>query len=372
MPQSLPIPTTNRAAGQRRPGGPDLGSCATVFLSQEGNRVVGHNLDERFEVPGLVVINPRGERKRSVAFSELLGMPRLRKTPHLNWVSRYGSLTCNVFGRGFPDGGLNEAGLYVGEMTLLSTVWPSLPGTVRMYHHQWIQYLLDNHATVNEALGSLGLALPEGHCRWHFFLADRTGNAAVVEFIEGRPTVYRGESLPYPLVCNSRYDEELQSLESYMGFGGGKDPAAREAGEDPRFRWAAAMLRDYAGEVPAKDYAFRILDRLDLGSRKWSVVCDLVTARLSFCTSHAPREKWVGLSAFDLGRLTHPRALDIHTQVPGDAAHRFTDLTLEWNRQAIARAWEELPLGFLGRAFLRPAMIRGMARFASELGVGSV
>lgn len=369
MPQSLPIPSAHRATGQGHPGGPGLGSCATVFLAQEGNRIVGHNLDERFEVPGLVVINPRGARKRSITFSELLGVPRLRRSSRLDWVSRYGSATYSVFGREFPDGGLNEAGLYVGEMTLLSTVWPSVPGTVRMYHHQWIQYLLDNHATVDEALGSLELALPEGHCRWHFFFADQTGDAAVVEFIEGRPAVYRRGTLPYPILCNSRYDAELRNLRIYEGFGGGENPAAHRADEDPRFRWAALMLRDYAGGMPPEDYTFKVLDRMDLGNRRWSVICDLRAGRLHFRTSRAPQVKRVDLSMFDLSSLDHPLALDIHTQTAGDTASRFEGLSADRNRRAIAAAWTEVPLGFLGHAVLRPAMIRGMARFASKLGV---
>lgn len=94
-------------------------------------------------------------------------------------------MTYNTFGREFIDRGMNEAGLHVGEMTVRGTVWPSdVRPTIYHHHHydhQRMQYLLDNFATVDEALTSLQEVCPSRHCQWHIFPANRLGRAVVVE-----------------------------------------------------------------------------------------------------------------------------------------------------------------------------------------------
>ncbi len=272
------------------PTGPNDRSCATVVLHRGEALLVGHNLDEAIPVPGLVVANPRGLDKENIPFGQLNPMGSAGRAARLRWTSQYGSLTYNFFGREFPDGGLNEAGLYVGEMTLMRTVWPKDGGQARFYHNQWMQYLLDNFGTVEEALSSLDRALPEGHCKWHFLLADKGGDTAVVEFLEGKPVVYRGATLPYPILCNDPYQPEVDEIKMFAGFGGTKDPVARHDPEDPRFRWAAVMLKD--GGAPADpDRAFAILKRLDFGTTKWSIVYDLRSMRMWFKTSVNPKVK---------------------------------------------------------------------------------
>ncbi len=335
-------------------------SCSTFVLSRGDTLLVGHNLDEYVEVPGLIVVNPRGLAKENVTFEEIRSSRRSESAPRLSWVSRYGSVTYNVFGREFPDGGMNEAGLYAGEMTLMGTVWPDAPHLPRMYHHQWIQYLLDNFATVDEALASLSKALPEGHCRWHFFLADRGGRAAVVEFLKGKPVVYEGKTLPYKILCNDPYAAELLDLPNYEGFGGTKKPEPRYEREDPRFRWAAVMLRDYEEAAPAVEYAFAVLKRLDVGNNKWAVVCDIPNARMYVRTSLATKARWVDFAALDFACSKPSLALDINRDLAGDVAGEFTVLTEAWNKDAIGKAWAEIDVGAAGNLFFKPRMVSGL------------
>ncbi len=268
-------------------------TCSTFVLPHESSALVGHNLDDYTDVSGLIIVNARGVTKENVTLQDIQSLGLTRSAPRLSWTSRYGSVTYSVFGREFPDGGLNEAGLYVGEMTLMATKWPDDSPLPRMYHHQWIQYLLDSCATVDEVLASLTVALPEGHCRWHFLVADRSGRAAVIEFLEGEPVVYAGESLPYSIACNDPYQAELDDIRNYDGFGGTRDPAPHYELEDPRFRWAAVMLSDYDGSAQPADYAFSVLDRLDLGNRKWAIVCDVSELRM-YVQDRAIPERAVG------------------------------------------------------------------------------
>jgi penicillin V acylase-like amidase (Ntn superfamily) len=342
------------------PHAPGL-SCSTFVLSREGGTlVVGHNLDENIKMPGLVVVNPRGIAKENVTFNDIESGRRSDSAPRLRWVSRYGSVTYNSFGREFPDGGMNEVGLYVGEMTLMGTVWPaeSLP---RMYHHQWIQYLLDNFATVEEAVASLSKALPEGHCQWHFLLADKEGGAAVVEFLEGKAVVHAGSALPCKILCNDSYEAELRDLVNYAGFGGTKNPVPRYEREDPRFRWAAVMLRDFNGKKPAVDYAFEVLGRLDVGNNKWSIVYDIPAARMYVTTSLARGIRWLNFADVDFVCTSRPWALDINEDLRGDVAKQLAPLTESQNSKAIAEAWAEIDAGPVGNVFFKPRMVRGLA-----------
>jgi len=342
-------------------------SCATFVMEREGAFWVGHNLDESAPVPGLVIANRRGLAKSSVPYGQLKPLGSAGDAPRIRWTSRYASLTTNVFGREFPDGGFNEAGLYVGEMTLMKTEWPRDGAQARLYHHQWIQYLLDNYATVEEALASFEEALPEGHCKWHFLLADRGGDAAVVEFLKGEPVIYRGTTLPYPILCNDPYQPEVDEIKMFAGFGGTKDPVVRHDPEDPRFRWAAVMLQTDEAPLAVPDRAFAVLRRLDLGTTRWSVVCDLAGGRMYFRTDQAPRVRWADLAVLDGACTSTPPALDIHQDFEGDASRHFASLSPEANREAVQRAWKALDAGLLGNIFFKPAMARGIARAAEGM-----
>ena len=47
------------------------------------------------------------------------------------------------------DGGANEQGLYIGEMTLFGTKFLET-NNPKFHHHFFMQYILDNFATVTE------------------------------------------------------------------------------------------------------------------------------------------------------------------------------------------------------------------------------
>jgi len=141
------------------------------MLADEDNFFIGHNLDDNVQVPGLIVVNKRDTLKQNVSWEELWpdpfwsrrSRPGIRKT---QWRSKYGSVTYNTNGKEFIDGGLNEAGLYVGEMNLLETQYPQRVDLPRIYHYQWMQFLLDNYESVEQVIASLNEITVDGHCTW--------------------------------------------------------------------------------------------------------------------------------------------------------------------------------------------------------------
>jgi len=131
----------------------DIHHCTSFMLKKEPVLLFGHNLDSEEHVPGMVFIKKRGILKAGCTFKELTTPEQLEPST-LTWISRFGSVTFGQLGANFPDGGMNEVGLFVWEMSLMNTTFiedKTLPGFFMM---QWIQYVLDNCSTVQEAINA--------------------------------------------------------------------------------------------------------------------------------------------------------------------------------------------------------------------------
>jgi hypothetical protein len=171
-------------------------TCSTFLLRQPSTFLIGHNLDAPYRVPGVIVRNPRNIHKTSISFFELVSGHK-PSNPPLTWTATYGSITFNPMGCEFPDGGINEVGLYVQEMTLLGTRFPNNPDRPQMFMAQWIQYLLDTCESVAAVLARMDRVILDGW-EWHFFVADRTGRSAAIDFFDGQPHTYTDTTQPQP------------------------------------------------------------------------------------------------------------------------------------------------------------------------------
>ncbi len=315
--------------------------CSTFLIRTQTALVVGHNTDLGFHIPGCIVINKRGVLKRGVSFEEIR-TGRRPANPQLVWRSKYGSVTYNGFARDFPDGGLNEAGLYVGEMTLERTRFPVDDRKPKLFMIAWMQYVLDTCSSVEQVVETMSRVVLDGW-GYHFFVADRSGDAAVIEFIGGKTRIYRGDTLPVPVLCNSPYSRELKRLESFAGFGGGRqlDDHPERA---PRFACAAGMLR----QLPAGrqgdpvSYGFKVLAALDRGATRWSIVCDLRNMRMVLHTDQAKRNRYIDFRDVDFSPEAKVRMLDIDADLKGDVQKDFRDYTPELNRHFVDRAIRNL------------------------------
>jgi penicillin V acylase-like amidase (Ntn superfamily) len=138
-------------------------ACTSVCLTKNGHVVFGNNLDW-FIDDGMVVINKRNAKKRGLWFEN---------PPE--WTSKYASVTTNLTGNGFPTRGMNETGLVVGEMWLGRTVYPDRDSRHPIATDQWMQYQLDNCATVEEVLATDKiLRIDKDEYKSHFFISTRS------------------------------------------------------------------------------------------------------------------------------------------------------------------------------------------------------
>ena len=122
----------------------DIIACTTFCINKNGQIVFGRNYDWVTGV-GIVNTNQRGLFKTSM---------KVGKAATISWISAYGSITFNQYGKEFPTGGMNEKGLVVELMWLDATRYPAADNRPALGVLQWLQYQLDNAATVAEVINA--------------------------------------------------------------------------------------------------------------------------------------------------------------------------------------------------------------------------
>ena len=305
--------------------------CTTFCLAAGDGVYFGKNYDWDFG-RGFLFVNKRG-----LAKTAMLGAPRERPA---EWVAKYGSLTFNQYGREQPHGGINEAGLVVELMWLDAAEYPPADERPAVDVLGWIQYQLDNFATVGEVVANADRLRIASQVKLHYLVADRAGSAAAVEFLGGKLVAHSGASLPAPVLANDTYSESVSYLKTHAGFGGTRQ-LPRGAGSLERFARAAASVKSYKpGARPAVEYAFDVLaDVAQPSSTQWSIVYDLKNLRAHFRTRDNPRVRHVSLNAFDLSCAAPAKMLDMNApnqgSQAGDVTAEFRDYTREANRALV-------------------------------------
>jgi choloylglycine hydrolase len=276
-------------------------------------------------VPGLIFMNQRGVWKHGYSWASLIRVND-ESTPSLVWPSRYGSVTFNPFGKELPDGGVNEAGLFIWEMSF-DTQYPSDSTKPMLFQCQWMQYVLDNFSTTEEVIANASRMALDGW-GWHYFVADSSGHTAIIDFVDGEPVVHTGRDMPVPLCCNSSYPVAMTWLKQHEGFGG--ELAIRRSQEEiPRFIYGAKLLTDYSTQDPV-EYAFHVLREMSSNVR-WSVVHDVNHATTYFSTNLNEDVRHFEMSPADFGGDRGAWILDIENPGPGDVRGKFVPYNREMN-----------------------------------------
>jgi penicillin V acylase-like amidase (Ntn superfamily) len=298
-------------------------ACTTFCFEADGTRVFGKNYDWNVD-DGLVVVNKRGVSK--VAFTE--------ENP-ARWTSRFGSVTFNQYGREFPSGGINEKGLVVELMWLDETAYPSSDGRAVLPTLQWIQYQLDNAATIDDVIKSDATVRisPAGSAKIHFLVADARGGVATIEYIEGKLVTHRGEDLPYPVLTNDTYEGSRAYART------ARVAQTESTSSLDRFARAARGL-SAAGDAVAR--AFALLHDVAQGDyTQWSIVYDIGDKRAYFRTRVQPSVRFIDVDALDLSCRTPVRVVDVNAALAGDVSANLVEYSVEANRQLVGAAFAE-------------------------------
>ena len=300
-------------------------ACTTFCLRDEGRIVFGKNYDWAVG-DGLLVVNKRGVARKA----DVLGDPR-----PASWVSRYGSVTFNQYGRDFPSGGMNEKGLTIELMWLDGSRYPAADERPSVDILQWIQYHLDNHATADEVLASDKSLRIAGGAPLHYLVADRTGQVATVEFLDGRMVAHTRGQLPVAALANSTYAESVRHLSGGSAAGGRSSLG--------RFARAGQRVKSFdAKEADPVLYAFETLNQVAQPSyTQWSIVYEIDRGRLHFRTRDRRQVRTLSLLDVDFSCSTPVKVLDLAADVEGNVAGKMVPYTLALNRKLVTAAYRK-------------------------------
>ena len=334
----------------------DARACTAFQLNDADHVLVGFNLDT-LAGDGLIIVNKRGVSKTAMQPIKDVQLKEIGQPA--KWTSKYGSITFNQYGRELPFVGMNEAGLIVNTLANPKGEFPAPDSRPSIWSGQWVQYQLDNFATVNEVITSdaqLRIKRTKGLVTGtHYFVTDKDGNCAVIEFINGKRIYYINETMPYNVLTNSTYAESVKL------FRRDKIPWIDRGKSIERFIRAVKMVKSYnpAGTKSLLDYSFDMLKRVSWSENrklgvlkftmetKWSIVYDVTNLRIYFRTFDNPQIRVINLCAFDFSCATPLKVFDINSSLSGDVTNEFIDYTQIKNRDLIGRAFIKTPYIFL-------------------------
>ncbi|HEU4861656.1 MAG TPA: linear amide C-N hydrolase [Chitinophagaceae bacterium] len=303
-------------------------ACTTFFINKNGQMVFGRNYDWVTDA-GMVCTNLKGLSKTSM---------QTENGETISWVSKYGSITFNQYGKEFPTGGMNEKGLVVELMWLDETKYPSSDKRPAIGVLQWIQYQLDNFTLIDEVIATdkkLRIS-PTGTTPLHYLIADANGHAATIEFLNGKMVVHTGNDLTLPVLTNNIYDESVKAY---------KNSSVNGNNSLERFSEACSMIQQLNSgndTKPLIDYSFDILGEVAQGDfTKWSIVYDITNKTILFKTNRFKQIKTVSFSAFDFNCTATAKVWDMNQTASGNINNLFENFGPAINRRIVETAAKE-------------------------------
>lgn len=242
-----------------------LSACSVFQISEGETAITGYNFDWHMPLNATAYVNPRGAKKVALA-------PGGDKPAE--WTARFGSVTFNGLGREFPFCGMNEAGLVVVQAWLGATKYPEVDERPSLSELQWIQYQLDTAQTIDDVIASDRVVRISKNtlAPLHFFVSDRSGKTAILEFLDGKLAVSSGEEMPIRLMVNTPYQQCLS------GYDKNAPPEAEN-----RFSVGARMLQDWSeGSQSPERHAIATLDELTRAGTRWSVTFNSATKEIHY------------------------------------------------------------------------------------------
>lgn len=304
------------------PISPCFADCTSFCLVSGDTILLGNTLDW-YICNGLIVVNKRNVKKTAMFFSN---------AP--TWISKYGSITINQWGRECAARGMNEAGLAMGEMTLPGTRFPDSDSRAAIPLLQWMQYQLDNCATVEEILATDHIIrIGPDEYPSHFFAADSSGRCVSLEWLNGELVAHKDDELPVTVLTNITYSTALEYYNTYDNNLPQSDFLSQA-----RFCRAAEMIKNYRlhDDTPVVDYAFQILDSVAPPDwNKWKVVFDIAHKRFYYSTDDNPAVRYLDFHNFDFSCDTPVKILDANAPGSGNVSGQFVDFNYQANFELI-------------------------------------
>ncbi len=312
-----------------------LACTRAVYFGKEGQTVTGRTMDWLEDIQSNLWIFPRGMARGGDMGKE-----------SLKWTSKYGSVIASGYESGTSDG-MNEKGLVANMLYLAESEYPPDDKRPTLVTGAVAQYLLDNFATVEEAVAAMRqeafrvvtVTAPNGaKGTVHFSISDSSGDSAIFEYIKGRLVIHHGRL--YQVMTNSPiYSEQLALYEYWRQIGGtvmlpGTNRAADRFARASFYINAAAQSADLREAVAAVFSVMRNVSvprgistptQPNISSTIWRTVADQKNKVYFFEDTAGPSVVWVKLNQIDFKPDSGVRKLTLHgnPDLGGDQTANF-------------------------------------------------
>jgi penicillin V acylase-like amidase (Ntn superfamily) len=317
-------------------------ACTRILWNNNELAVLaGRTMDFPVSTEPMITVLPRGLKHDGGLF----GGTRIDDPNPAVWTSKYGSIVTSVYGVGTADG-VNEKGVAMHLLYFVPADFgPRDPAKSGLQAALWGQYVLDNAASVAEALPLLESIQPlmvdhDGILATvHLAIEDSTGDSAIVEYIPGgEKTVYH--SRDYRIMTNDpSYDQQLAHRATFnfdnatrqTPIPGNVDAKDRFIRADYYAQWlpepkntreAVASILAIARNVSVP---FGAPNRApgSLYNTEYRTAIDLTNKQYFFEFTTAPNVIWMDLAKFDLNEgspvlLLDPNDISLNGDVTGD------------------------------------------------------
>jgi choloylglycine hydrolase len=266
----------------------------------------------------------------------------------MTWTSKYGSVIASFYNVATVEG-MNSAGLVANTLYLVETNYgdAKTAGKPLMSVGAWTQYVLDNFATVAEAVAALSKepfvivapALPDGSAAGgHLSLADATGDSAIFEYLKGKLVIHHSPKCT--VMTNSpTFDEQLAIATYWKNIDGLSflPGTINSADRFVRMSWALNAAPKEKDNRLAIATAFSLIRSIsvplglaeagkpNIAGTIWRSVSDISAKRYYFESSYNPSIFWVDLDKLQLSAGSKPRRLDLtgHPIYAGEVSDKF-------------------------------------------------
>ncbi|WP_373493687.1 linear amide C-N hydrolase [Aquiflexum sp.] len=294
-----------------------------VYQGPNGNIITARSMDWKDEIPADIWLFPRGMNRNGAVGPN-----------SVNWKSKYGSVVTSAFDISSTDG-MNEKGLVANLLWLAESSYPEYNGKGKgLSIAAWVQYMLDNFATVAEAVAAMenrdfdvvSANIP-GTARFatlHLSISDANGDNAIFEYIDGKMRIHHDKS--YTVMTNSPIFDQQLALNAYWKSIGGLNmlPGTNRAAD----RFARAFF--YINAIPQTDdmrvsvaSVFSVIrncsvpfgisseEEPNISSTRWRSVSDQKNLAYYFETALTPNTFWVDISKVDFSEKATVKKLSV-------------------------------------------------------------
>ncbi|MFH7807112.1 linear amide C-N hydrolase [Acinetobacter sp. BSP-153] len=283
-------------------------ACTRVVYLGNNDVITARSMDWKSDVGTNLWILPNNVKRNGMA-----GPKSIR------WTSKYGSVVATGYDISTTDG-VNEKGLMANLLWLVESEYPNVQTAKKppLSISLWAQYVLDNYATVNEAIQALEkepfIVVTDqvpGEKRLatlHLSISDATGDSAIIEYINGKQVIHHGRQ--YQVMTNSPTFDQQLALNSYWKQIGGTTmlPGTNRASD----RFARASF--YINAIPKNatpdhslasvfsvirntsvPFGLNTEEEPNISSTRWRTVVDHKRGLYFFESAVSPNVFWVDL-----------------------------------------------------------------------------